>query len=327
MDNESPKPNWFVRSCIIAFLAFLAALAALSFRYGSIPFEVTSGILLVLVLMAVALLAESFNSISVGSLLRLRRDVVKAESEKKEAKEEVRELRSSLLTLATTFHQSQVTNNISGLDVVTLRKALGVVEATPEEIEEEKADSPQPTIASSPDVEKEDDEDTWEFRRELQKVIFEDMVRRFSEKYKIPQLEIRRDVKLESGIENPDPIMSRTLVYHAYVKTDLKEYFLEIGPIRLRPSIISIGVEDRLYVKLARIFFYKQIKKTEAELVYLHAVLPEAVGARPVRSSFSRIADLFQPAIANNLLRLEALAITEDELSTLKSEVRKRRGA
>jgi hypothetical protein len=326
MADTTPKPNWFVRGCIVAFLLFLATLAAISFRYGALPFEVTSGILLVLVLMSVALLAESFNSISVGSLLRLQREVTKAESEKKEAKEEVRELRSSLLTLATTFHQSQVTNNISGLDVIALRKALGVVEATPEEIEEDKQESSPRVTGSSVTVEvaKKDEEDSWEFRRALRKVIVDDLVRRFSEKYRIPLLEIRRDVKFESGIENPDPIMSRTMVYHGYVKNEQKEYFLEIGPIQLTSGGIFIGIDDRLYVKLAKIFFYKQIKKTEAEMVYLDAVLPESASNRPGRRPFARVADTFQPAIANNLLRFESITITEEEFNHLKTQTKKK---
>jgi hypothetical protein len=131
-----------------------------------------------------------------------------------------------LLTLATTIHQSQVTTNISGLDIAALKKALGVVEATPEEIEEEKAETaPSPATFDKPEEKVESVEDSWEFRRQLRKVLQDDLMRRFAEKYKIPLLELRRDVKFESGLENHDPIMSRTLIYQGYVKTDQKEYF------------------------------------------------------------------------------------------------------
>jgi len=86
MSDQVEKPNWFVRICIIVFLIFLGVLTAYSFRFGPVPFGITAGILSVLGLMVVALLAESFNSISFGSLLRLRRDIAKVETEKKRQK-------------------------------------------------------------------------------------------------------------------------------------------------------------------------------------------------------------------------------------------------
>jgi hypothetical protein len=88
MSDQPERPNWFVRSCIIAFLIFLGVIVACSFKFGPVPFGITAGLLSVLGLMVVALLAESFNSISFGSLLRLRRDRAKVETEKKEAKED-----------------------------------------------------------------------------------------------------------------------------------------------------------------------------------------------------------------------------------------------
>ena len=59
-------------------------------------------------------------------------------------------------------------------------------------------------------------------------------------------------------------------------------------------------------------------------MVYLEVILPESANKRAVRRVFGKVADTFQPAISNNLLRLETINITEQEFSELKEKAKKR---
>lgn len=322
MNTDSKTTNWYTRICVIVFLLFLGGLVYWSFRFGTPQYQITASILLALSLMAVAILADSFSSISFGTIFQLKKDITKAETEKKEAKDEVRELRSSLVNLAMNVHQSQVTTNISGMDIATLRRVLGVVEASPEEkktAEDEVSDNTKhETLAMQSESRRPDD--SYEFRRALRDVIENDLFRRFLEKYKVPPLELRREVRFDSGLENIDPIMNRNIIYDGYVRTDQKEYFIEASPLPFGSSIMHA---DRLYVALAKVLFYKQVKKVDAELVYLDVLLPEEAGEKSSARSRARLLEWFQPAIAGSLLRVETCSLSVEEFKELKEQALK----
>lgn len=318
MNTETPKPSGFVRLGIIAVVIYIGYLVYSSFEKSPEPYVITSGIIILLTMLILLVLSESFSSISFGSILRLKRDIVKTEKEKDEAKSEVRELRASLLTMATTVHQSQVTTNISGLDFATLRKALGVVEASPEEKakakepEEEKEEEEKASTAPRPSPRVD-----FEARRKYQRNIEEVLFQRFSAKYGISLLDVRREVKVESGLEMSDPIIDRPFVYDGYVKFANKEYFIEVGSFS--NSNMSLLMADRLYVAIAKVFFYRQIKKVDAELVLLFPILPGGA-EEPRRDPVARLLQMFQPAISNNLFRMEGYSFTEQEIEETRNK-------
>ena len=137
----------------------------------------------------------------------------------------------------------------------------------------------------------------------------------------MPPLELRREVRFDAGIENVDPIMNRTLIYDGYVRTDQKEYFIQVSPISSGPSSMFA---DRLYVALARVLFYRQVKKVDAELVYLDVAFPEDSDERFSRRSRNRLMEWFQPAVASSLLRVELCSLTSEEFNALKDEAKKK---
>ena len=77
---------------------------------------------------------------------------------------------------------------------------------------------------------------------------------------------------------------------------------------------------DRLYVALAKVLFYKQVKKVDAELVFLEVLLPEDNGDRYPSRSRTRLLEWFQPAIASSLLRVETWIFTLEEIEALKAQ-------
>jgi hypothetical protein len=313
---DQSKANNFFRITAVPFIGLLTGIVLASLKYSPTPFIITSGVITLLILILIIISAEIFDTISFGAFLQLKKEIARAEKEKADVKTENKELRTSLLSMATSFNQSQVTNNISGLDPLALRRFLGVVEASPEEKQKEKEkDDPAASVGeeSSNNVNK---KINYESKRKLRSIIEEDLIKKFSAKYSIPLLDIRKEVKIGLGIESLDPIMTKDIIYDAYVKTDQKEYFIEVIPTGAFIGTMSFY---RLYVLLAKVLFYRQAKRVEAELVFIDVQIPEdsdnvSYGSR----SSSRIIEWFQPAISNNLLRLENFVYSDAEFEILK---------
>ena len=150
-DNAVQSPNWFVRLGIIAVVLLLAALVLCSFLKTPPSYQITTGVMVLLAMMIVLVLSESFNNFSIGKLLTLSREVQKTKEEKEEAKRENAELRQSLVHVATHV-QSQINTTIQAQGTDLLRH-LGVVKAETKEQEEEPESQevvtpPRPTSIS-----------------------------------------------------------------------------------------------------------------------------------------------------------------------------------
>lgn len=313
MEEKTESPNWFVRILSLLFLVLLSGLAVASFVFTEPKFGISSGILSVIGIMTVLILAEAFHTLSVGKLLTLSRQVKDGEKEKGELKKDNADLRASLINLATNVHQSQVTTNISGADLPLLRQALGVI-PTAQSKEEEEAEERENRVARPAIAERED----WEARRRLHERLDEILLQKFLAKYSLSGLELLKNVEFGMGIESVDPIMNRRVIYDGYIKTAQKEYFIEA---RANRTFHPMWV-DRMYVMLAKVLFYRQAKKTEAELVLLLPEIPEGTEERQDRWRDAKALEWFQPAISNGLLRVESFAITQAEYEHLKRQAR-----
>lgn len=307
-------PNWFVRILSLLFLCLLSGLAIASFLFTEPKFGISSGILSVIGIMTVLILAEAFHTLSVGKFLTLSRQVKDAEKEKSELKKDNADLRALLISFATNVHQSQVTTNISGADLPLLRQALGVIPAAQskeeEEVNEQEKRAPRPAIVDAEDI---------KFRVRLLRRIELILLEKFLAKYSLSSLDLLRKVEFGMGIESVDPIMSGRVIYDGYIKTAQKEYF--IATKGNHPSLYRIPPE-RMYVMLAKILFYRQAKKTEAELVLLLPEIPEWPDEHWYRWPDGKELEWFQPAIGNGLLRIESFAITQEEYEHLKRQAR-----
>ena len=343
--NEQPKdeqPNYFMRVLLVLIILFVSAFAVFSFLYGKSHFELTNGIIALLLLVAALAVSESFNSISIGTLFQLRREVKRVEKEKDDAKSELKEVRNSFMTLAASFHQSQSNNTISVFDQTFLRRMQGVVPASPEEAAKDKDEAlplqdaaatltPQPEEAAkdknealqaaptaTPVIERALQQQDLAMRRRVLRELETDLFSRFATKFRIPELEIRREVKFDSSFQAVDPIMTRSFVYDGYVKQDQREYFIEVLP---RGSQQSLTGAYRLYVSIARVLFYRQTKQAQAELVLICADLPDdqQIDRTPTAERFL---EWFQPAIANGLLRIERFPYSVAEYEQIQAIAR-----
>lgn len=321
-EKESTS-NSFVRWLSVVFLVLLALLVAGSFLRSAQPFVISHGIIIVLFLMAVVVLSEAFHSLSLGQLLTLSRQVKAAEKEKESLRKDNTDLRNSLITLASNVSQSQVTTNINGLDLLLLRKALGVVPASKEDDDEEEeeresvAQCPTEELASHPVAPSQEQRDDWVLRRKIHSEIERLLLEKFAAKYGLSTLEIQKEVQFGAGIESIDPIMERRIIYDGYIKTPQKEYFIEINA---NGGSFHPGRSDRLYVMLAKVLFYRQAKQVEAELVLLLPLLPDESQAYQYAWRSTRSLEWFQPAISNGLLRVESFPVNKDEYMRIREQ-------
>jgi hypothetical protein len=304
MNDNSTKANWFARTGIIVLVLFLAALVSVSFLVRDPHYDITTGMIIILAMMIILVLSESFNKFSLGKLLSLSREVQKVAEEKAEIKRENAELRQSLVHVATHI-QSQVNTTIQaqGADILRL---LGVVKADKKEKEEEQ--ERVETVSAPPT--------TFPSHRLLPHVE-ELALNKYVTKYSLPPTEILRDIRFTEAFECIDPISNRAVMFDGYLKTPQKEYFFEVKlHNRMSPMLW-----DRLYVMISKILLYRQAKTIQAELVLILAKLPEEA-PHSMGYPFERFIEMFQPAIAGNLLRIETVEVTQEEYTRIEGKVR-----
>ena len=322
--EEKKATNIYSRVVTLLYVLFLIGLVSYALK-GSNPPSISTGIITILLIVTVLILSESFDNLSIGKILSLSKEVKKKEQEIQLTKHENSQLRSSLLQLTTTVcqHQAQSNTTINGVTPEFLQM-LGVVKAKgprdeveiEEEILKKKAKSED---ISTPNGKTETDSNQKEVS------ISPYVIREFAEKKafdkylsekQIPELEVLREVEIASALQGIDPIGERKVIFDGYLKTPNKEIFFDV-----RSDTANMMLIDRIYVQLAKVFFYRQAKKVQAELVLIFVRLPEDESGRLNRpNNINRFMEIFQPAIANDLLRVETIEFDKNEFESLKME-------
>ena len=304
---EQKNPNTFVRVLIVGLVLALSSLVFFNFFWRDPPFEITGGLLALIALIVLLTLSEIFDQMTFGEVLSLKRKVEEEKASKESLQEDNRDLRSQLITLVANFQQSQV-NNTFNAPPEAWAKLLGVV-PSPEPAAKEEIDAQiQPPIAMQPE-QPEAGRLLSRQRYERQRAAETVGIRKYLDSIKVPQSERLLNAEFSSSFHNIDPVMDRRIVFDAYVKADRRERFIEATRARA-PSLMFA---DRLYVMLTKIWLYRQTKKVQAELILLLIETEdEETDERP--RSASRLIEYFQPAIANDILRIESIKVTAKEI-------------
>lgn len=90
-----------MRTLIVFLCLFLVGLIGYRFFFFTPLGDLSPGVLVVLSLIVVLVLSESFDSFSIAKLLSLSREVEKKKTEVAEVKRENLELRGQIITIAT----------------------------------------------------------------------------------------------------------------------------------------------------------------------------------------------------------------------------------
>lgn len=301
MNLTERKSNWFVRVLIVLLCLFLTGLIGYRFFVFTPLGDLSPGVLVVLALVVVLVLSESFDSFSIGKLLSLSREVVKKQTEVAEVKRENLELRSQIITIASNVSQHQSSTNIVGLPD-TLARMFSVSPAPEEEVREKQAEDQPPRQALAAEK---------PTRRVDQDRLEEKAITRFLELNNLQQFPVVREAKLMAQMEVADPISTSGPIFDGYLNTLDAEIFVEVRPVG-RYGLMMF--RERLYLMLSKLYHYRVLKKTNVYLTLVLTTLPDD----EVRPSFvNRILGEFQPAITNGLLKVIEINFTEAEAAEL----------
>jgi hypothetical protein len=311
-EHMDDRPNYFVRTLISVLVAALAVLVGISFAFGQPKYGLTGGIITVILIIVVLVLSESFNQLSIGKILSLTKEVAKKKEENATVTEENKELRQNLFQIVSNIQQSQVNNTFNTPPEAWLR-LLGVVPATEPKDDATPEETPSPDTAPeetpSPDTatQGQSREDEFIPRYRLRRSAEAIGLKKFIAGLSLPESSIIYGAEFSTAFHGIDPIMERRVMFGCFLKGTDVERFVEA---RLRDMTGPMGM-DSLYIMLSKINLYRQAKNTNAELILVLVSTDFDQESRAGR--YERLLSSFQPAIANKLLRIEHVQVTQEE--------------
>ena len=300
------KPNYYVRTLIVILVLGLIALISYSFAYSEPKFVISGGIITVLLIAVVLVLSESFNQLNIGKLLSLKREITKKTEENALVKEDNKELRQNLFNIISNIQQSQVNNTFNAPPEAWL-KLLGVVPSDKKPDDTNENEQIQPEVESQ---QEDTNRDEIRLRFRLRRASEKAGLNKFVQSLAIPESSIIYNAEFSTAFHGIDPIMDRRVVFDGYIKGGDVERFVEV---KLRETTSPMFF-DSLYIMLSKIHLYRQAKNTNAELILL--LVSNEIEDETRAGRHTRLLEYFQPAIANKLLRIELINVSNTEVET-----------
>jgi hypothetical protein len=283
MEEQQRKTNLFVRVLISVFCLLLAGMVL--YRYIAVePGDISGGLITLLCLLLVLVLAESFDSFSIGKVIAISRDVKKKEKEVEKLEKQNSLLFTQLISISNTQSQNQSNTNVWG----DYHATPTVQKASPTDVQEKQsadaASTATATEAPKPTT-------NWPKAESI-------ALEKYLQSRALHPSNVIREAKLVSHFQGIDPISSMQPVFDAYIKQTEHEIFVEMRQATYTP----LTFRDRLYVMLSKINHYRTAKRVEAHLELVLMKLPGEEAKTP--NSFLRLLESFEPAIASGLLKI-----------------------
>jgi len=299
------NPNYFVRSLIVLLCLLVAGMVVYNFLFIDPKGEINTSLIMLIAILVVIVLSESFDNFSIVKLVSISRDNKKKETAINRLSTENEELRKQIITIATSVNQNQSSTNIIGMPEDVIRKFI-VQRASDEEIQERETE--ESSVAEQRPARKRPD-----FRR-----IEELALNKFLESHNMEKYSVIKEAKLVTQFHGIDSISNVQPIFDGYINTGDEEIFIEV-----RPSFSHFMMwKERIYLMLNKINLYKSVKQVNAYLSLVVVNIPEEVIDRRSRDSLARIEEFFEPAIANGLLRITCVDLSNEEAESCMREVR-----
>lgn len=297
--SENKEGSTFVRVLISIFCILLTSMLLFNYVWVEPKGEINNGIIILLFLLLILVLAESFDSFSLGKLISVSREAKKKEKEVQTLEKKNSDLLSQLISITSNNTQNQSHTNVYG----DYHAPPTVTKASDEEVEESK-NSEQPTAITEPSTPVRIIYN-W---REAEKL----SLSKYLTTKKIHQSNVITEVKLTTQFHGVDPVSNIQPIYDAYYRHGEDEVFVEFKPNRGMHFMFS----DRLYVMLSKISHYKATKNVDAYLELVLMNTPEEDTSR--NGGFNKMLEQFEPAIASGLLRVSEIDFNEQELAEIR---------
>lgn len=302
MDETAKQPNYYVRILISVFCVFLVAM--ILYRYFCLEprGEISTGIVTLLCLLLVLVLAESFDSFSIGKLISISREAKKKEKEVEKLEKQNGQLLSQLISISSTQTQSQSQSQSHTNVFGHYHVSPTVQKATDEEV---RANQTTDAATSQPASEPARPRTNWRKAEEigLQKYLAQKSLHPSS---------VILGAKLVNQFQGIDPVSNMQPIFDGYIKDSDHETFVEFRLLHL----VSSMARDRIYVMLSKINYYSAAKRVDA---HLDLVLMKVPGEESrVYPSPDRFLESFEPAITSGLLKVVLVEFSEQEVASCR---------
>lgn len=322
MSENIKNKGLFVRSLIVVIVFFIAAMIAYAFYMpGESRAKISGGIIALLCFMVILSLSEIFDNFSIAKIFEVSRESKKKDSEIKVLEEKNEKLFDYLVNLSISQKQSQAQTSTF---VHGHYHAAPVRAATDEEVEAaNQVKTEQAPVSSGRDSAAEsggNDSATtngdatqpeqairsldW---RKLEALAIDKHVKRIAS----GNVSIIRDAKLVTQFVGVDPISTARPIFDGFARDGDQEVFMEVRNSRS----IGVSFRDDLYVKLSKIYHYRNARKVDA---YMDLLLVESSSDEYNPSSLERLYDYFAPAMNRGVLKVHTIAFTDEEMAACR---------
>ncbi len=297
MIDLNKKDKRFTRGILIIFILFIGVIIGYNYFLTEPIGELNSGLLILIAILSVLVLSESFDNFSVGKLLSISK--IAEEKDKKIDKLENDKLKlfNQLITTISSI-QSQAQQNTNIYGDLHLGNNPMIDEAYEDEV----------------NVKEIEEQSIEENSIKRAKIFLRDVKPLGLEKY-IKEKKISMDNIIKNAkfvdFNKVDPISNISPVYSAYYRTDdNKEIFVEF---RIKRGVYEF-LFNKIYLMLSKLKYYSMISDANVRLDLVWLNLPtDNVKA------FEQFSEDFAPSIASGLLKISEITLTDEEIEQLKS--------
>jgi hypothetical protein len=114
MNEFTKPPNYFVRTLIVLFCIGLSLMIGYNFIAVQPIGVIKSGVFILLAILLILVLAESFDNFSIGKLISIKRDIETKKEENKKLEQKNSELLNHILSITNIQTQKQQSTNVFG---------------------------------------------------------------------------------------------------------------------------------------------------------------------------------------------------------------------
>lgn len=291
---------------IIILLVIIIPLIFISFMYSAYRFEITIPIIMLIALIVIVLLSNSFDNFQLGKVLTLSKNVSEYKAKNAKLENEKNELINQLINFSIQSQHSSNTN-INGISLEEFKKSISVEKATEKEINDNKSE--EDDAKNKTDKNEMREQRTIINRKKLEALVIK---KYFGE---INYASILREVKVSDKFNDIDPISTKPVIFDAFYKDNEVERFIKIIYSTLSPMFF-----DRLYVMLNKLYHYRKIKNSNSNLTLIIAQVPNKDNKFSFYS-IDRLKELFLPAISCGLLNILQIQVSEEEINEVSDKI------
>jgi hypothetical protein len=318
--KDNVKKSIFRKLSIFILCLIMLGIVGFSFFFGTPLYLISDGIIYIFLIIVFLIIQESFETLSIGSLIHFKKEAKEKSKEAERLNNENRELRHQFSSIIANSinNNNKMYNVFSDSFLANMR-----VESATENEKERKDDFETEILDSQANYDEQrmrSVNNRRRYTREVKKLALE----KFIKNNDIKNDSWQTEVKFSESFIGTDPIMERNIIFAAYIKRPIDEVFIEVSS---NPD--RFDMDFKLYYMISKIYHYSSANQTKAKLILVIPKLPPTnfneysaslMNQRDSERSLERFNKNYSPAIKNGLLEIVEIEITEDDFKAIESE-------